>query len=134
MKIKENIEIGNTGYTLYDLLNKQDKGIILWTNPDPTSNFAAQAITLNSGDYDVLEIFYYSSTNTSNSASEKMIAGKNTVLRWWDAARNANYERGLNYISSNQLSFGACTIYNVGYFNNVLIPYKIIGYKTGLFS
>ena len=34
--------------------NLIDHGTILWTNPNPTSDFSAQSIALSSSDYDML--------------------------------------------------------------------------------
>ena len=83
---------------------------ILWTNSSPSSNFAPQEINLSSADYDILEIFYYSSTNQTNSASERIRNKKNTILRWWDASTGKMYERGVNYVNDKKLSIGECSM------------------------
>jgi len=109
------------------------KGQVLWTNSNPASDFIAQDINLSSSNYDVLEIFFYSSTSQTNSSSIRLRNKKNTILRWWDASRSKMYERGITYVNDTKLTIGECSMYNVGTSNNIIIPHKIIGYKTGHF-
>lgn len=114
-------------------------GTILWTNPNPTSAFASQTITLSSDDYDMLEIF------TSNAGSFKILKGQNTTLflangygadHMTTAFRNFNYSSDTSYSISNEQHYVIATGGSITYSNNNsdIIPLYIIGYKTGLFS
>lgn len=112
---------------------------ILWTNPNPTSDFASQNVTLNSDDYDMYEIIYknyktenyYMNTGTTPKGYGKlimMIGGANGPY---------NYTRQVTFNSATSLTIGNCTV-NYGTTtsqnNAQVIPVYIIGYKTGLFD
>lgn len=112
----------------------KENAIILWSNPDPTQNFGAQNITLSTSDYDVIELFYYASTNDTKSDSVKFIKGSGAVLRWWAASNSKFDEREINYVDDLTLSINQCSMFNVGFHNNICIPDLVVGYKTGLFE
>jgi hypothetical protein len=124
-KLNENLEIGNTEYTLKDITNNQGK--ILWTNPSPTSDFASQTIILSSDDYDMLEIFYHTFNNQVGSS--RIFKGKGTRIIT-SISNGTVYMRIIDYVDDTH--FFASNIY--GGSNGNLKPLYIIGYKTGLFS
>lgn len=114
-------------------------GQILWTNPNPTSNFAGRTVTFSSNDYDMLEIF------TSNAGSFKIVKGQNTALflangygadHMVTAFRNFNYQSDTSYFISNEHHYVIATGGSITYSNSNydIIPLYIIGYKTGLFD
>lgn len=111
-------------------------GQILWTNQDPTQNISQTTdISLSSSDYDILEIYYIQATNsTSLMYSNKILKGASTRMRI-STTDGANIYRGMTYLSDTSyridLPYSETTLPNI---NSLVIPYKIIGYKTGLFN
>ena len=111
-------------------------GQILWTNQDPTQNISQTTdISLSSSDYDILEIYYIQATNsTSLMYSNKILKGASTRIRI-STPDGANIYRGMTYLSDTSyridLPYSETTLSNI---YSLVIPYKIIGYKTGLFN
>lgn len=120
----ESQEIGITGH-------------ILWTNPNPTSSFSQQTITLSSDDYDELTIFYKKSNNENKLNSIQIIKGYDTDLSYNDSG--TLFSRGVTHVSDTSYKFndgkillpGSSTAQND---NSRCVPIYVIGYKTGLFS
>lgn len=117
-------------------------GKILWTNPNPTSAFASQTITLSSDDYDMYEIIYVSeSTGTLNRLLKtvKSLKGYDTILEITNPLGSTTpiRTRNVTYASDTSLTFSdgyTGNVYPLSTDNNKCIPLHIIGYKTGLFS
>lgn len=118
------------------------KGKILWYNPNPTSNFNAQQITLNSNDYDMYEILCAPSAASSAlsnlTSSGRVPKGSNYKCQYLNLASNDLKYRGVTFDSDTKLTF--TTGYDTGITSpNItqgighLIPEYVIGYKTGLF-
>ena len=63
-----------------DISIRADLMTILWTNPDPSSSFAAQQITLNSDDYDCLLIVYRMINTYAGEFSQIIEKGTSTYL------------------------------------------------------
>lgn len=117
-----------------DYSNKAFGGKILWTNPNPTSNFGAQTIQLSSTDYDVLEIFYVTIKASTNQQvkSIRSIKGYNAILDYYDGYSSKGALRTVS-INGNQVTFSN-SFYNSGTGSqNYCVPIYIVGYKTGLF-
>lgn len=121
-------------------------GKILWTNPNPTSDFSAQTITLSSNDYDVLEFVFELGTTGTSSTMTKILKGTNGNV---DQIVNLNSgasqstgvrHRTFKYSSDTSYIFEDCLVREGGtasvpsVANNYLIPIYVIGYKTGLFD
>lgn len=104
-------------------------GTILWTNPNPTSDFASQTITLSSDDYDMLEIIYITFNTNNQTSSVKILKGYNTRLIT-SLSSGTVYTRDYTYNSDTSYTIGNTTGGN----DSNLYPLYIIGYKTGLFS
>lgn len=118
-------------------------GTILWTNPNITSSFASQTITLSSSDYDVLEIFYIDYTQDNRVMSQRFIKGRNTLLNALFTIEANMYmgARAVSYTSDTSLTIGNCrkiidnsVIVTPSIVNNWIVPQYVIGYKTNLFS
>lgn len=144
-KINANVialkDTNNNPYTLDDWLT----GETLWTNPNPTSSFSAQTITLSSDGYDFLEIYYCSpvmnSIYTNTVLSTKILKGYNGVLNFAGNGSSAgtqynmNFYRQVNRNSDKSFSITSCVYYwgsNSASNDAFLIPLKIIGYKQNL--
>lgn len=93
----------------------------LWENPDPTSAFAAQTITLANDDYDFLLwiVKDCSSICSKGSGATFSIASRSS-------GQPVNYIRASVYISDTSYSITDC---NGGLNNDMLIPLVIYGFK-----
>ena len=115
---------------------------VLWTNPSPTDVFEAQTITLNSDDYDMIEIFYIDWVDTKRMMSVKFKKGYNSNLQSIFQANDTGYvgSRAVAYQSETSLNFSTnVTVIleqnlNRQERNDWNIPVCIVGYKTGLFN
>ena len=111
------------------------KGEILWTNPNPTSDFGSQDITLNSSNYDVYELYYKNSKSETRLISTKSIKGYGFVCFGLNGAQQGNtYIRDISYVNDTKLNIGRCANPGVSHVNDYCVPIYIIGYKTGLFN
>lgn len=108
---------------------------ILWTNPNPTSIFEEQTITLSSGDYDFYEVYCtYNATTASQYANGfRTIKGKGLIISENGYGTGLSIRRKVDYTDATHLliasAYGGANIDN-GY----LIPIYVIGYKTNTFN
>lgn len=111
---------------------------ILWTNPNPTSEFAAQSVSIDDNNYDTFEIVFMVLNNNSKVVLSQIIyKGFGTDLISIVAnstaggmrSRRVNYSKGVLNFSDAYLSTGAANTVN----NGVVVPLHIIGHNTGLF-
>ena len=84
---------------------------LAWSNPNPTSAFGSQNITLDISacpDYDYIKVFYFiSTTDQSRVKSVDVLKGKGTYLEVAaTSGKTINVVRLMGYISDNSLSFG----------------------------
>lgn len=122
--------------------NFESKSKLLWTNPNPTSAFSAQTVTLSSSDYDVLEIFYFDFTGTLNIYSTKTLKGSPCNLMALFQYQDHGYagSRLATYVSDTSYNFQTpITVIESDAFGRHTaaqwcVPLYIVGYKTGLFS
>lgn len=140
--VDEYSEAQDKGYSANYINNNQVNAEILWTNPNPTSSFSAQNITLSSDDYDVLEIFYLTHYQKNAVMSVKTPKGKGTILQSIFQHQDSGYagSREMVYNNPTSVSFvDNVTVvfqqaFNRSANNGWNIPLYIVGYKTGLFS
>ena len=109
------------------------KGTVLWTNPKPTNEFAAQDVTLNSGDYEILEIWFRTALSDGYVKATKCYKGIGTMLDYVMPANARVGGRAVGYTDDTTLGF-VDAYYNGTVNNTACIPLYIIGYKTGLFD
>lgn len=117
-------------------------GKLLWTNPNPTSSFASQTVTLSSDDYDMLEIFYYDYVGTNNMYSTKLIKGNSGNLmamfqyndHGYIGSRKVLYNSDTSYMFTNGVTIVQSDNFNRAGTGEWCVPIYIIGYKTGLFE
>lgn len=122
-------------------------GTLLWTNPNPTSNFTSGNITLSSSNYDILEfVFRYSANSDARYFFVKTIKGHGaevsclinynegtsqpTEFPW----RKVDYTDDVTYTVSQCFTRVTNEVAVPSTANNRLIPLYVIGYKTGLFN
>lgn len=107
------------------------QGAILWENPNPSTNFVAQDVTLSSDDYDMYEIFYTARSGDSSRSlmSVRSIKGYGTELNTIFITNSAVMQRAVTYISDTSLRFENA-YYGTSAVNSHIKPIKIIGYKS----
>lgn len=117
------------------------KPTVLWTNPNPNSKFSASQITLSSGDYDFLEIYYYDwgfdSIAWKDVKCVKTLKGYNTVLETLISYNSNAYAatRRMGYVNNTSLQVDNCySLIQENTFSTIIsnawcIPIKIYGYK-----
>lgn len=105
-------------------------GTILWTNPNPTSNFPTQTITLNESlnNYKYYEILFRQSTYDARiMTTGKIPVGFGTILLWF--ATTNFYRPTDTIVSGNTILFSDCRNSSGTADNERTIPFKVIAYK-----
>lgn len=117
------------------------KPTVLWTNPSPSNNFSSSQITLSSGDYDFLEIYYYEWSGDSYSWKDlkcaKVIKGYNTVLEAIISYNSKGFigARRVRYTNATTLQVDTCysliidSAFSTTSVDAFCVPVKILGYK-----
>jgi len=120
---------------LYMLPSEQGEGLValqtktLWTNPNPTSSFAAQNITtLDMSEYDYLLIDFNNGDANFREWTNIIKKGSNTRISYTNGNSNKLGTRDLTYINSTSIQF-ADAYWSGSVLNSAIIPYKIIGIK-----
>ncbi len=114
----------------------------LWKNPNPSSAFASQTITLSSNDYDFLLVFYYSNTVDKIVLSTVCEKGNrfelSRAIAYASGYYTLNGNRNCDWVSNTQYSVGnASTAFvnangsseRISVNNGDLIPVSIYGLK-----
>lgn len=99
----------------------------LWTNPNPTSNFANQQIWLSSSDYDYLLINFVAGSDFGDSIIIKKGQNGRLVHITYGSTVYV-YNRNMTYVSDGSYQFSDAT-YNGETRNWLNIPIEIIGIK-----
>lgn len=140
-KIAIQVEKGNTQTSYLPYKAFESTAYVLWTNPNPTSSFTGQTVTLNDAiaNYRYYEIIYhYYSDGSSGQTIEnriyqstgKLVYGRTRIFTFDEKIRfrsvdlsgtSAKFSNGATY--SNYGSSSTETT------NFVCIPYQILGYK-----
>lgn len=114
------------------ILAKAD--VVAWTNPSPNSDFAPANITLDSSDYDELEI-YYDIDHTSSPRkmqSVKILKGESARIFTVSGAQLKYWTRDIDYVNDTTLSVENCiamTSSGGSNANSMIIPIEIIRRK-----
>lgn len=119
---------------LYMLPSELGSGVVtmqtkvLWTNPNPTSSFAGQEVTVEDmTNYDYILAFCNTNATSSNAyLSYIMPKGKGCYFSW--GYNNTTHGRECNYISSTKIQFSN-GVTSSSQDNNQCIPLQIIGIK-----
>ena len=107
----------------------------LWENPNPTSSFASQNITLSSDDYDMLLLVYRRSYVDSYSSCSIALKGNSLFMDQANASsvganalsRTCAYLSSTSYSFSDAVAASGTTAFTVN--NDLLIPVAIYGIK-----
>ena len=131
------ISLKNTLKAITRLLNDVPHYTLLWTNPNPTSSFSAQTISLDLSKYDMVEISaFYSVTEDVNKMLTTSIVPANSLGSVSSQQGNGSaFANRKVTLSSNAITFTACVQHygttsreNI---NTCCVPYKIYGIKFG---
>ena len=116
-----------------------EKRILLWTNASPTSEFAAQTISLTLSSYDAVEVVCRYSTTSNSRTIYRCDVGSSASIDWLYYTVVAGKYMGVksrNEISASTtgVTFGACTTKpgnstDSTTTNGYIIPVKIYGIK-----
>lgn len=135
---------GSTSLSAFHLNKTEEEtlkrafGTILWTNPNPSSSFAEQTLTLSSSDYDVLEFVWRTMPSASGDIlvdSSKTLKGYGVQLEYGSTAGNYGWVRRIVRLSDTTFSvWNAIKNNDLSITNEQCVPLYVIGYKTGLFG
>ena len=121
---------------LNTLLNDVPHYTLLWTNPNPTSSFSVQTISLDLSKYDAVEVVasYYKDNNRRTSSRIFTKDGTECSLivnglPYFLCRELIVKDTGLEF--GNGYSYGTYASWSRSVDNNVCIPYKIYGIKFG---
>lgn len=111
---------------------------VLWTNPNSTSAFSAQTITLNSSDYDYLlfisDLYQSSSVSAQRNTVSMAIKGRGCSLNVSAdyGGAEATFYRTATYINDTQYNISGGSYRSnttTGNDNSILVPIQVIGLK-----
>lgn len=118
---------------------------LLWSNPSPTSSFAAQNVTLSQSmnNFDYIKVTFRASTSVADEgcniypieyvkSSIQGTAYAHALVGGGSSNKSNFYTRKMLYVSNTQLNInGSVTISsnNAGSNNGVVIPLEIYGLK-----
>lgn len=115
---------------------------ILWSNSDPSGDFASQIITLSSSDYDVLGIYYYNYKVSKGMQYTQCLKGASFTLNsqlfvsgnYFIVSRVFSRTSDTSFTVDNAVGISASSPSTTALHNDQVIPVKIVGYKTDLFN
>lgn len=127
--------------------NKKTEINLLWTNPNPTSSFAAQKVSLDLSGYDMIEIVSYSrigqDTNYNGYTSGKFLKGKaGNISNACFIGASIDYiylmsrpfssnNTGITFEKGSTLYTNSNSHTATVTSNSSIIPYQIYGIKLG---
>ena len=110
-------------------LNKKVENELLWTNPSPTSEFEAQAVSLSLAHGDKITIDYWFRNDHKAIATGQAYVGVTTDAGVYIYADGSQRKR-VATVSASGITFASALLN--GYANNAYcIPYKIYKIKSG---
>lgn len=129
-------EVTNIGAEL-SALNTKYTNKVLWVNDSPSSAFPVQTITLNSDDYDVLDIYYSDTANSTTTIfCVSATKGYNADLMRTGGTHHTGtiIVRIMEYVNDTTLKFQSCYSSGSGdaAVNSTNVPIKIVGRKLAV--
>lgn len=117
-------------------------GQILWTNSNPSNSFSNQTITLSSGDYDEIGIYYYDYRVSKGMQYIRAKKGESIrlITTFWYDSKIYIANRKIDFTTSTSVAVDNATGIETGAItspvvvNAQCIPVYFVGYKTGLFN
>jgi len=129
------------GSKINDVSNKQNRNwVLLWENPDPSSSFASQTVSLDLSDYDAVYVYAkYRAANTNSCPTALALIGTGSQLFYLAnlsaASSQANVRNysvtstGVAFESTYRKTLTATSAGSVA--NDYIIPVAIYGVKFG---
>lgn len=119
----------------FEEVNAKYTNKVLWVNDSPSSAFSAQTVTLNSDDYNVLDIYYSDSASSTKSIlCVSVMKGYSADLMRTGGAHHTEtiIVRTMEYVNDTTLKFQACYSSGSGNtpVNSINVPIKIVGRKS----
>lgn len=124
-----------------------DKGVLLWTNTNPTASFNSQNVSIsNLKEYKIFDVYFArNTTNDSVQCVRVYNNALNVTHQYGCGGSFAFFENGSTYIASRQFTIGpngsnpnrvtfANGYLNTSTDNTRAIPRFIVGYKTTIFD
>ena len=135
ISLKQTLSAITSKFTaLNTLLNDVPHYTLLWTNPNPTSSFSAQTISLDLSGYDAVKIVH----NSAGDKCDEVRVGQSCRLSNISYGGSANYMTGMfricNVTASGIKFNDGCYVMAVASYllnNSLCIPQKIYGIKFG---
>ena len=132
---------GSDYFASAEEMNKKLSMKLLWENASPTSDFAAQTITLDLSQIDFVKIIYKTmTTSVSDYIFEVSVNSSATIINFVNTAYSSVVQvssRDLT-INSNEIIFGDCANKQISSasaaatLNSRIIPIKIYGVKGAI--
>lgn len=117
---------------LSKLTAQTEKKTLLWTNPNPTSVFAPQTISLNLSEYDEVQIYFIQDVGDTRTISRTTcLVGTRGML---GMPRGDVYYSQVRVftVNTNSIEFSQGLAGNGNVFDRLNVPYKIYGIKWGV--
>lgn len=110
------------------------RGTVLWENPNPAEIFSSQTLTLNSDDYDYLELYYRFDTTQNIVLTMKTLKGYGCRVFTVAGTSSGSEVYYRDFIRYTATSFFMSTCFKAvatteSESNANIIPVKIVGYK-----
>ena len=130
------ISLKNTLKAITNMLNDVPHYTLLWTNPNPTSSFSAQTISLDLSKYDMVEVVFkqyasnpfFSTSKTEVGKSGKLFSYGYEDVREMDGRSYKVSTTGVSF----QVGYSAMISASSGTAaDGQCVPYKIYGIKFG---
>ena len=111
--------------------------VLLWTNPSPTANFAAQTVSLDLSGYEGVLVEFYATVSTQKLCAREYVKKgesyigsgvKSTYNASGNLETNSLYTRGILHVDDNGIEFSV-GMNGTSTANQVMIPTKIYGVK-----
>lgn len=122
------------GYNVKDEVARQMRGVVLWTNSSPNSDFVAKTISLSLSAYDAVEV-YCSGTLSGFTKVLKGYSSQLVALTGSDSKPQYGCMGAWRTVtmSASGVTFDNCKLIYTSSVptvsNSYLKPYKIVGYK-----
>ena len=130
------ISLKNTLKAITRLLNDVPHYTLLWTNPNPTSSFSAQTISLDLSKYDQVEIVFKQTAGSTALLTTKSMVGMNGKMLAYGYSDARELDARAYEVTTSGIKFNAgywiLVSDSTGTANaNYCTPYKIYGIKFG---
>lgn len=121
-----------TGNGYEEFYNEENlKVVTLWENPDTSTRFAPQNITVPDDGFNRLVCYFRLDITSTYIATSEIISGYNGIASFSDGYDGSIRTRTIQWKSKNTYKINDCYYYlsEMSINNDYMIPIKIVGYK-----